>query len=154
MTKKQAFQILEVDETASSNEIKQAWKDMVFFWHPDRYQDNERRRRFAEEKTKLINEAFDRIQNGNFDEPLTEEPKPTEEKTTEDHQSFAEETKKADAILDRMWQSVNETKCDEMVFYARFFFGLSDRLDGEIIMVMAKNAKELQQENLKNLHRN
>ncbi len=48
---------------------------MVFFWHPDRYQDNERRRRFAEEKTKQINEAFDRIQNGRFDETQTEYPK-------------------------------------------------------------------------------
>ena len=75
MTKKQAFQILEVDETATPTEIKQAWKDMVFFWHPDRYQDNERRLRFAEEKTKLINEAFDRIQNGRFDETQTEYPK-------------------------------------------------------------------------------
>lgn len=146
MTKKQAFQILEVDESASPQEIKQAWKDMVFFWHPDRCQDNERRRQFAEEKTKQINEAFDRIQNGNFDEPLIEEPKSTEEKTTEDHQSFAEETKKADAVLDRMWQDVCETKCDEMVFYSRFFFGLAERLDGEIIMIMARNAKELQQD--------
>ena len=50
MTKKQAFQILEVDETASPNEIKQAWKDMVFFWHPDRCQDNERRQQSAVEK--------------------------------------------------------------------------------------------------------
>ena len=75
MTKEQAFQILEVDETASPIEIKQAWKDMLFFWHPDRYQDNERRRQFAEEKTKLINEAFDRIQNGRFDETQTEYPK-------------------------------------------------------------------------------
>ncbi len=91
MIKEQAFQILEVDETASPKEIKQAWKDMLFFWHPDRYQDNERRRRLAEEKAKQINEAFDRIQNGNFDEPLTEEPKPTEEKTTEDHQSTADD---------------------------------------------------------------
>ena len=75
MTKKQAFQILEVDETASPKEIKQAWKDMLFFWHPDKHQNNERRRRFAGEKTKLINEAFDRIQNGRFDETQTEYPK-------------------------------------------------------------------------------
>ena len=75
MTKKQAFQILEVDETASPNEIKQAWKDILFFWHPDKHQNNERRRRIAEEKTKQINEAFDRIQNGRFDETQTEYPK-------------------------------------------------------------------------------
>lgn len=48
---------------------------MVFFWHPDRCQDNERRRRFAEEKTKQINEVFDRIQSGRFDETQTEYPK-------------------------------------------------------------------------------
>ena len=78
MTREQAFQILEVDETASPKEIKQAWKDMLFFWHPDRYQDNERRRRLAEEKTKLINEAYERIQSGNFDETQTEYPKQNE----------------------------------------------------------------------------
>lgn len=47
MTKKQAFQILEVDEATSPQEIKQAWKDMLFFWHPDKHQNNERRRQFA-----------------------------------------------------------------------------------------------------------
>lgn len=46
MTKKQAFQILEVDEAASPNEIKQAWLELVFFFHPDKHQ-NERRQQFA-----------------------------------------------------------------------------------------------------------
>ncbi len=45
--------------TASKSEIKQAWKDLLIIWHPDKHHENERRRKLAEEKTKEINEAYE-----------------------------------------------------------------------------------------------
>ena len=66
MTKETAFQTLGISEDASPQEIKQAWRDMLAVWHPDKHMGNERLRRKAEEQTKRINEAYDRIQTGNF----------------------------------------------------------------------------------------
>ena len=66
MTKETAFQTLGVSEDASPQQIKQAWRDMLAVWHPDKHMGNERLRRKAEEQAKRINEAYDRIQTGNF----------------------------------------------------------------------------------------
>ena len=66
MTKETAFQTLGISEDASPQQIKQAWRDMLAVWHPDKHMGNERLRRKAEEQTKRINEAYDRIQTGNF----------------------------------------------------------------------------------------
>ncbi len=77
MTKETAFQTLGVSEDASPQQIKQAWRDMLAVWHPDKHMGNERLRRKAEEQTKRINEAYDRIQTGNFkssSRPQSESP--------------------------------------------------------------------------------
>lgn len=66
MTKETAFQTLGISEDASPQQIKQAWRDMLAVWHPDKHMGNERLRRKAEEQTKRINEAYDRIKDGNF----------------------------------------------------------------------------------------
>lgn len=77
MTKETAFQTLGISEDASPQQIKQAWRDMLAVWHPDKHMGNERLRRKAEEQTKRINEAYDRIQTGNFkssNRPQSESP--------------------------------------------------------------------------------
>ena len=77
MTKETAFQTLGISEDASPQEIKQAWRDMLSVWHPDKHMGNERLRRKAEEQAKRINEAYDRIQTGNFkssSRPQSESP--------------------------------------------------------------------------------
>lgn len=77
MTKETAFQTLGVSKDASPQEIKQAWRDMLSVWHPDKHMGNERLRRKAEEQTKRINEAYNRIQTGNFkssNRPQSESP--------------------------------------------------------------------------------
>jgi len=56
---KRCFEILEIDPGASPEEVKQAYRDLVYFWHPDRVGDDPRRKRKAEEKLKKINEAYD-----------------------------------------------------------------------------------------------
>lgn len=59
MDLKQACKILEVSESCSLAEIKQAYRDMVQIWHPDRYSQNERLQRKAQEKMKELNAAYD-----------------------------------------------------------------------------------------------
>ena len=55
------FEILELDRGASSDEIKQAYKDIVNVWHPDRFSSNPRLKQKAEEKLKEINVAYDTL---------------------------------------------------------------------------------------------
>ena len=58
---KQCFEILEVAPDATSREIKEAYKDLVTIWHPDRYSNNPRLRQKAEEKLKGINVAYETV---------------------------------------------------------------------------------------------
>jgi hypothetical protein len=53
------FEILELDPSATLDEAKQAYKDIVNVWHPDRFSDNPRLRRKAEEKLKEANRAYE-----------------------------------------------------------------------------------------------
>ena len=47
---KKCFEILELDRGASIAETKQAYKDIVSVWHPDRFSHNPRLKRKAEGK--------------------------------------------------------------------------------------------------------
>ncbi len=53
------YQILEIEPGASQSEIKQAYRDLAVVWHPDRFSDNPRLRKKAEEKLKQINAAYE-----------------------------------------------------------------------------------------------
>jgi DnaJ-class molecular chaperone len=57
------FTIFELDRHASPEEVKQAYKDMVNVWHPDRFSDNPRLRKRAEEKLKEINVAYEMLKS-------------------------------------------------------------------------------------------
>lgn len=58
---KRCFEILEVDPHASREDVKRAYKDLVNVWHPDRFSENTRLRKRAEEKLKDINQAYERV---------------------------------------------------------------------------------------------
>jgi curved DNA-binding protein CbpA len=60
---RQCFDVLELDSNASLDEAKQAYKDMVNIWHPDRFSNNPRLKQKAEDKLKEINEAYEMIQS-------------------------------------------------------------------------------------------
>ncbi|MBW1745522.1 MAG: DnaJ domain-containing protein [Deltaproteobacteria bacterium] len=55
---KQSFEILELDRGASTDEIKQSYKDIV-----DRFYNNPRLKQKAEEKLKEVNAAYDTLKS-------------------------------------------------------------------------------------------
>ena len=55
------YQLIGVRINATWVEIKQAYRDLVEIWHPDRFTHNERLRQKAEEQLKEINSAYDRL---------------------------------------------------------------------------------------------
>ncbi len=59
----QSFEILELDRGASTDEIKQSYKDIVTVWHPDRFSNNPRLKQKAEEKLKEVNVAYDTLKS-------------------------------------------------------------------------------------------
>jgi len=58
---RQCFDVLELDSNASIDEARQAYKDMVNIWHPDRFSNNPRLKQKAEDKLKEINEAYETV---------------------------------------------------------------------------------------------
>jgi uncharacterized membrane protein len=61
MTDKQCYEILEVSITASKEDIKKAYLDLIKVWHPDRFPNKDLKEK-ATEKLKRINAAYNQIQ--------------------------------------------------------------------------------------------
>lgn len=55
------YGVLGIMPGASMAEIRQAYRDLVQVWHPDRFQGNPRLRKKAEESLKQINLAYNAI---------------------------------------------------------------------------------------------
>jgi DnaJ-domain-containing protein 1 len=59
----ECYATLSVRSDATPEEVKQAYRDLVMVWHPDRFTGGEARlKRKAEEQLKAINDAYERIQ--------------------------------------------------------------------------------------------
>jgi molecular chaperone DnaJ len=56
------YEVLGVKRSASDEEIKKAYKELVKKYHPDRFSDNPLKD-LADEKLREINDAYDKIQN-------------------------------------------------------------------------------------------
>ena len=81
---RQCFDVLELDSNASIDEAKQAYKDMVNIWHPDRFSNNPRLKQKAEDKLKEINEAYEMMQSFlSSKKPLEPEKAPHEKADSE-----------------------------------------------------------------------
>jgi hypothetical protein len=59
---KRAYQLLGVPLSASAHLIKQAYRRLVKRWHPDRYQSGTTAHSEATQMSKLINEAYSKIE--------------------------------------------------------------------------------------------
>jgi len=69
------YRILELDPEATLEEINQAYKDLVFVWHPDRLpKDNPRLQHKAQEKLKLLNVARDKLRSSLDKQPTPSDP--------------------------------------------------------------------------------
>jgi len=53
------YRALEIDRSATLEEAKQAYRDLIAVWHPDRYTHNPRLQAKAVEKMKTLNAAFE-----------------------------------------------------------------------------------------------
>lgn len=58
---KKYYDVLEISENASPDEIKKAYKRLVRQWHPDTHKSSERKQ-MAEKEMKKINEAYDMLE--------------------------------------------------------------------------------------------
>lgn len=59
---RKSLEILELDHLPTLDEAKQAYKDLVNVWHPDRFNENARLRERAEKKLKEINLAYETVE--------------------------------------------------------------------------------------------
>ena len=58
-----AYKILEIDRTATTSEIKKAYREMVKKYHPDKLQHmDEVYRKGAEEKFNMVQQAYEQLQ--------------------------------------------------------------------------------------------
>jgi hypothetical protein len=57
------YQTLGVSEAASARELKEAYRDLVKVWHPDRFPQGSKLRLKAEQKTKEITAAYAEIED-------------------------------------------------------------------------------------------
>ena len=95
------FETLELPKDSSVEDVRQAYKDLVNIWHPDRVGDNPRLKKKAEEKLKDINLAYEELSSFLSSRPKTPptvQKKPSEQPETEVFHSADRaktETKKA-----------------------------------------------------------
>jgi hypothetical protein len=76
------YRILELPPGASTEDVKQVYRDLVRVWHPDRFSD-ERLRQIAEQKLKEVNLAYESLLTETFDSPNEESHTPEEPTTPE-----------------------------------------------------------------------
>jgi TPR repeat protein len=57
-----AFNDLEIPPTSSMNEVKVGYRRLVKAWHPDRFENNQELRKKAEEILRLLNLAYERLE--------------------------------------------------------------------------------------------
>src|SRR5580765_6613734 len=80
-----SYHVLGLAAGASPEEAKQAYRDLVNVWHPDRFSHDERLRLIAQEKLKEINGAYELVKAGFFEASIVPElAAPTEPETAAD----------------------------------------------------------------------
>ncbi|HWF18966.1 MAG TPA: J domain-containing protein, partial [Verrucomicrobiae bacterium] len=65
----QCFKILDLEPTASPDAVKQAYRELVKIWHPDRFMHDDKLLKRAQAKMKEINVAYETIVEHHACEP-------------------------------------------------------------------------------------
>ena len=68
------YQLLGLEAGSSEDQVKQAYRDMVRVWHPDRFSHDERLRLIAQEKLKEINGAYEFLKAKFFENGIAPGP--------------------------------------------------------------------------------
>ena len=76
MSDADCFQALGVPSYASWEQVRQAYKDLVRVWHPDRFQADPQLRERAEQQTQKINEAYHTLKNSQIFSGYQSQPPP------------------------------------------------------------------------------
>jgi hypothetical protein len=76
MSRADCFRALGVDPDASWEAIRQAYKDLVRVWHPDRFHSDPELQERAGQQLKRINEAYFTLKNSHVDRERPPEPAP------------------------------------------------------------------------------
>lgn len=69
----EAFRILEVNQSASWEEVKQTYREMVKVWHPDRFHNDEKFKTRATRKIQDINAAY-KVLEAHYHAPKSQPP--------------------------------------------------------------------------------
>ncbi len=64
------YAVLNVDPTASPEEVRKAWRDLVRVWHPDRFANDPELQKVADERLRAINEAYEALKNPQLEDEL------------------------------------------------------------------------------------
>lgn len=110
---KRAYQILGVPYFASAPSIKQAYRQLIKRWHPDRYPCGSSSHANASQMTKLINQAYSEIQRA----PLRY--------YSGDIPSVQQSVRSTDPVLGGKADALREAvpKTDRLEFWVRFVSG-------------------------------
>lgn len=84
------YEILEIESGASLEEIKHAYRDLAFVWHPDRFAHNDRLQQKAQQRLTEINQAYQQLllflsqpEPKSIDQQPPQQPPPPAEKPPE-----------------------------------------------------------------------
>jgi len=67
---KHAYRVLDIPESASAQEIKIAYRNLVRRWHPDRYRSGSTDQREATRMTEMINSAYAAVESAPLHKPV------------------------------------------------------------------------------------
>ena len=114
---KDYYQILGLNSSASSEEIKSAYKRLAKQWHPDRWRNSSDFERLqAEEKMKDINEAYEVLKNSTTSISSSTRKyswKSTEDSTSKNKSKYAKEDDIWDVDLDTLVNPYRNNKTND-----------------------------------------